>query len=67
MKKYHVKNYIRWKEDIYETMLLMNEEDQKITISKLASSLGVTPRTIHRHMCNELKQVKQELNEEIDI
>ena len=55
------------KEDIYETMLLINEEDQKITIAKLADSLGVTPRTIHRHMCEELKQVKEELNEEIDI
>ena len=55
------------KEDIYETMLLINEEDQKVTIAKLASSLGVTPRTIHRHMCEELKQVKEELNEEIDI
>ena len=51
------------KEDIYETMLLVNESDQKITISKLASSLKVTPRTIHRHMCEELKQVKEELNE----
>ena len=55
------------KEDIYETMLLINEEDQKVTIAKLADSLGVTPRTIHRHMCEELKQVKEELNEEINI
>ena len=55
------------KEDLYETMLLINDSDQKITISKLANSLGVTPRTIHRHMCNELKQVKEELNEEINI
>jgi len=55
------------KEDLYETMLLINDSDQKITISKLADSLGVTPRTIHRHMCDELKQVKEELNEEINI
>ena len=55
------------KEDIYETMLLINEEDQKVTIAKLANSLGVTSRTIHRHMCEELKQVKEELNEEINI
>ena len=55
------------KEDIYETMLLINEEDQKVTIAKLADSLGVTSRTIHRHMCEELKQVKEELNEEINI
>ena len=55
------------KEDLYETMLLINDSDQKITISKLANSLGVTPRTIHRHMCSELKQIKDELNEEINI
>ena len=44
-------------------MLLINENEQKITIAKLANSLSVTPRTIHRHMCDELKQVKEELNE----
>ena len=51
------------KEDLYETMLLMSENEQKITIAKLADSLSVTPRTIHRHMCDELKQVKEELND----
>ena len=55
------------KEDIYETMLLFSDSDQKITIAKLADNLSVTPRTIHRHMCDELKQVKEELNEEINI
>ena len=55
------------KEDLYETMLLMNEDGQKITIAKLADSLGVTPRTIHRHMCDELKKEKEILNEEINI
>tara|TARA_R100001594_G_scaffold44327_1_gene76717 strand:- start:835 stop:1227 length:393 start_codon:yes stop_codon:yes gene_type:complete len=55
------------KEDLYETMLLINDSEQKITISKLANSLGVTPRTVHRHMCDELKQVKEKLNEETNI
>ena len=55
------------KEDIYSTMLLLNDGDQKITIAKLAKILEVTPRTIHRHMCDELKKVKNELNEEINI
>ena len=55
------------KEDIYETMLLLNDDNQKITISKLASNLGITPRTVHRKMCSELKQVKEELNEKINI
>ena len=51
------------KEDIYTSMLLLNDSDQKITIAKLARSLKCTPRTIHRHMCKELKQVKEELND----
>ena len=55
------------KEDLYEAMLLMNDSDQKITISRLASSLNVTSRTIHRHMCSELKQIKEKFNEEINI
>ena len=55
------------KEDIYDSMLLLNDSDEKITIAKLAKSLKCTPRTIHRRMCNELKQVKLELNEEINI
>ena len=55
------------KEDIYDSMLLLNDSDQNITIAKIAKSLKCTPRTIHRHMCSELKQIKEELNEEIDI
>jgi len=55
------------KEDVYTSMLLLNDSDEKITITKLANSLKVTPRTVHRHMCGELKQIKKELNEEIDI
>jgi hypothetical protein len=55
------------KEDIYDNMLLINDDDEKITIAKLAKNLKCTPRTIHRRMCSELKQVKQELNEEINI
>ena len=55
------------KEDIYTSMLLFNDSGEKITIAKLAESLKCTPRTIHRRMCGELKQVKEELNEEINI
>ena len=53
------------KEDIYTSMLLLNDSDQKITISKLAKNLKCTPRTIYRHMCSELKQEKVNLNNEI--
>ena len=53
------------KEDIYEAMIYKNHCNEKITISWLAKMLKVTPRTIHRHMCNELKQEKEILNNEI--
>tara|TARA_R110001592_G_scaffold260277_1_gene524673 strand:+ start:75 stop:689 length:615 start_codon:yes stop_codon:yes gene_type:complete len=53
------------KKDIYEAMLQTNYEGDKIIISRLAKILNVTSRTIHRHMCDELKKIKQELNEEI--
>ena len=55
------------KEDLYEAMIQTNYEGDKIIISRLAKMLNVTPRTIHRHMCDELKQEKEELNEEINI
>jgi hypothetical protein len=55
------------KEDIYDSMLLLNDSDEKITIAKLAKSLKCTPRTIHRRMCVDLKKTKEELNEEINI
>ena len=55
------------KEDLYEAMIQTNHEGSKIIISKLAEMMNVTTRTIHRNMCSELKQVKKELNEEINI
>jgi len=53
------------KSDIYEAKTQINYEGYKIIISKLAKMLNVTPRTIYRHMNNELKQEKERLNEEI--
>ena len=53
------------KEDIYEAMIYKNHCNEKITIAWLASVLKVTPRTIHRHMCSELKQEKDNLNNQI--
>ena len=53
------------KEDIYEVMIQTNHEGNKIIISDIAKMLKVTPRTIHRHMCDELKKEKEILNEEI--
>ena len=50
--------------DIYEAMLQTNYEGDKIIISRLAKMLNVTPRTIYRHMSDELKLEKIKLNEE---
>ena len=55
------------KEDIYDSMLLLNDSDEKITIAKLSKNLKCTQRTIHRRMCKDLKKTKEELNEEINI
>ena len=53
------------KEDIYEVMIQTNHEGNKIIISDIAKILNVTPRTIHRHMCDELKKEKELLNTNI--
>ena len=53
------------KEMIYETMLDLNDWGKKITISRIAGLLDCSTRTIHRHMCDDLKREKQILNEEI--
>tara|TARA_Y100001972_G_scaffold43437_1_gene53424 strand:- start:2200 stop:2610 length:411 start_codon:yes stop_codon:yes gene_type:complete len=50
------------KYDIYDAMVEING---RITISKIAKLLGCSTRTVHRHMCDELKQEKQRLNEEL--
>lgn len=53
------------KDMIYETMLDLNDMGKKITISRIASLLNCSARTIHRHMCETLKREKQILNEEV--
>jgi len=52
-------------DDIYQCMLDLNHEKQKITISKLAKLLKCTTRTIHRNMGNQLKTEKELLNNEL--
>ena len=49
-------------EDIYDAMLHINDDGKKITISKIAEALKCTPRTIHRHMGEELRKEKDKLN-----
>tara|TARA_R100000908_G_C3730302_1_gene129910 strand:+ start:315 stop:956 length:642 start_codon:yes stop_codon:yes gene_type:complete len=52
-------------DDIYQCMLDLNDSKQKITISKLATLLKCTTRTIHRNMGNQLKLEKELLNKQI--
>ena len=53
------------KEMIYQAMLDLNDWGKKITISRIAGLLNCSTRTIHRHMCDDLKREKQILNEEV--
>ena len=53
------------KEMIYQAMLDLNDWGKKITIGRIAGLLNCSTRTIHRHMCDDLKQEKQLMNEEI--
>ena len=50
---------------IYQAMLDLNDWGKKITIGRVAGLLNCSTRTIHRHMCDTLKQEKQILNEEL--
>tara|TARA_R110002020_G_scaffold82096_4_gene203294 strand:- start:727 stop:1344 length:618 start_codon:yes stop_codon:yes gene_type:complete len=52
-------------DDIYECMLSLNNEKQKITINKIAKSLSCSSRTIYRNMGNQLKLEKKLLNSEL--
>ena len=52
-------------DNIYECMLEINNNGNKITIAKLAKLLKCTSRTIHRNMCEELKREKELLNQQI--
>ena len=53
------------KETIYQCMVDIHSNGKKITIRWMAELLGVSQRTIYRHMCDELKREKQILNEEL--
>lgn len=51
--------------EIYDAMLLINNEGEKITIAKIAKYLKCSTRTIYRNMGNELKREKELLNQQI--
>ena len=47
------------KETIYQCMLDIHDNNERITIRWMAELLSVSQRTIYRHMCDELKREKQ--------
>ena len=51
--------------DIYAVMLDLNDNNEQITINKIAKVLECTTRTIHRNMGNELKKEKELLNQNL--
>jgi hypothetical protein len=51
--------------EIYEAMLYMHDDSDKITIDKLANYLCCSTRTIHRNMGKELKKEKELLNQSL--
>ena len=53
------------KGDIYDCMLELNNNKEKITITKLSKLLKCATRTIHRNMCLELKREKELLNKQL--
>ena len=53
------------KDDIYDLMLSLNHSEWKITISRLATRLNCSTRTVHRNMCTELKREKELLNQQL--
>jgi len=52
-------------DDIYAVMVDMHDDKQKITIRKLSELLKVSSRTVHRHMCQDLKKEKELLNQQL--
>jgi len=51
--------------EIYDTMLMLHDDNEKITVSKIADGLGCSTRTVYRHMSDELKREKNLLNKEL--
>ncbi len=51
--------------EIYDAMLLINDNNEKITINRLAKLLKCSARTIYRNMSNELKKEKELLNKQL--
>ncbi len=53
--------------DIYEAMLIVHDNKDKISVSKLSVMLDCSTRTIYRNMSNELKKEKELLNKQLKV
>lgn len=51
--------------DIYEAMVAIHDNNNKITIAKVAKLLNVSTRTIYRNITSEINKEKLILNEEV--
>jgi len=52
-------------DDVYQAMIDIHDLGQKITIKRVSEVLGVSSRTVHRHMCEDLKREKELLNKQL--
>ena len=52
-------------DDIYTVMIDIHDNNKKITIRRISELLNVSSRTIHRHMCQDLKREKELLNQQL--
>jgi hypothetical protein len=50
--------------EIYDAMLYIHDDGDKITVDKIAKYLDCSTRTVYRNMGNELKKEKELLNQE---
>ena len=46
-------------------MIDMHDMAKKITIGRIAGLLDCSSRTVHRHMCQDLKREKELLNQQL--
>ena len=51
--------------EIYEAMLMLHDNCEKITMARLALYIDCSIRTVHRNMSNELKKEKSLLNQQL--
>jgi hypothetical protein len=52
-------------DDIYQAMIDIHDLGQKITIKRISDAIHVSPRTVHRYMCEDLKREKELLNKQL--